>query len=52
MEFWELNIIILIDFDSKWKDMILEGIVIFILVVIENVDLYIKVGVYEGVGYI
>lgn len=51
VEPWEPNITTLIDFDSKWKDMIPEGTAIPTPVATENADLYTKVGVYEGAGY-
>ena len=51
VEPWEPNITTLIDFDSKWKDMIPKGTAIPTPVATENADLYTKVGVYEGAGY-
>ena len=47
---WEPNITTLVDFDSKWADMVAEGIEIPTAVTAERSENYI-VGVYEGGGY-
>lgn len=51
IEPWEQNITTMIDFDSKWKDMIPTGTPIPTPVKTKEGDLYTKVGVYEGAGY-
>jgi len=49
IEPWEPNITTLVDFDSKWKDMLpLETA---IPTIADGKDVYDKVGVYEGAGY-
>jgi hypothetical protein len=47
---WEPNITTLVDFDSKWADMVEEGIEIPTQVTTERSKNY-TVGVYEGGGY-
>ena len=47
---WEPNITTLVDFDSKWADMVAEGIEIPTKVTPERTKNY-TVGVYEGGGY-
>ena len=47
---WEPNITTLVDFDSKWADMVAEGIEIPTAVTEERSKNYV-VGVYEGGGY-
>ena len=47
---WEPNITTLVDFDSKWADMVAEGVEIPTAVTQERSDNYV-VGVYEGGGY-
>ncbi len=51
IEPWEPNISTLVDFDSKWKDMVPTGTPIPTPVTTKEADLYTKVGVYEGAGY-
>lgn len=51
IEPWEPNITTLVDFDSKWKDMIPTGTPIPTPAETKESDLYTKVGVYEGAGY-
>ncbi|MBO7198937.1 MAG: peptidase M64 [Alistipes sp.] len=47
---WEPNITTLVDFDSKWADMVAEGVEIPTAVTEERSENYV-VGVYEGGGY-
>lgn len=47
---WEPNITTLVDFDSKWADMVEEGVEIPTAVTSERTKNY-TVGVYEGGGY-
>lgn len=47
---WEPNITTLVDFDSKWADMVAEGMEIPSEPTIERKENY-TVGVYEGGGY-
>lgn len=47
---WEPNITTLVDFDSKWADMVEEGVEIPTSVTSERTKNY-TVGVYEGGGY-
>ena len=47
---WEPNITTLVDFESKWADMVAEGVEIPTEVTQERSDNYV-VGVYEGGGY-
>lgn len=46
---WEPNITTLVDFDSKWKDMLKRKTAIPTKP--DGKDVYTKVGVYEGAGY-
>ena len=47
---WEPNITTLVDFNSKWADMVAEGVEIPTAVTQERSENYV-VGVYEGGGY-
>lgn len=47
---WEPNITTLVDFDSKWADMVEEGVEVPTTVTPERTKNY-TVGVYEGGGY-
>ena len=47
---WEPNITTLVDFDSKWADMVEEGVEVPTAVTPERTKNY-TVGVYEGGGY-
>ena len=47
---WEPNITTLVDFESKWADMVAEGVEIPTQVTVERSKNYV-VGVYEGGGY-
>lgn len=47
---WEPNITTLVDFESKWADMVAEGVEIPTQVTAERSKNYV-VGVYEGGGY-
>ena len=49
IEPWEQNLTTLVDFDSKWKDMLPLGTEIPSIA--DGQDVYTKVGVYEGGGY-
>ena len=49
-EHWEPNITTLVDFNSKWADMVAEGVEIPTAVTEERSKNYV-VGVYEGGGY-
>ena len=51
VEPWEPNITTLVDFGSKWKDLVPEGIPVPTPVETDPAKIYIKVGVYEGAGY-
>lgn len=51
IEPWEPNITTLIDFESKWKDMIPEGTPIPTQTKNIEPEMYTAVGVYEGAGY-
>lgn len=48
---WEPNITTMVDFDSKWADMVAEGIEIPTAVTPERTANYV-VGAYEGGGYL
>lgn len=48
---WEQNISTLVDFESKWKDMVPEGTPIPTPVKTSGEEIYTAVGVYEGAGY-
>ena len=47
---WEQNITTMVDFESKWKDMVAEGVEIPSQPTKERQDNY-TIGVYEGGGY-
>ncbi len=49
MELWEPNITTLIDFDSKWKDLLPEGTPVPTPL---NEDTKDRIGVFEGGGYL
>lgn len=51
VEPWEPNITTLVDFGSKWKDLVPEGIPVPTPVETDPAKIYTKVGVYEGAGY-
>lgn len=51
IEPWEPNITTLVDFESKWKDLIPAGTPTPTPVETKEAHLYTKVGVYEGAGY-
>lgn len=51
IEPWEQNITTLVDFASKWKDMVPAGTPIPTPVETDPAKIYTKVGVYEGAGY-
>ncbi len=46
---WEPNLTTLVDFDSKWRDMLPEGTPV--PTPADGNDVFTKVGVYEGGGY-
>ena len=46
---WEPNITTLVDFDSKWRDMLPQGTKI--PTTADGRDIYSRLGVYEGAGY-
>ena len=48
---WEQNISTLVNFESKWKDMVPEGTPIPTPVKKNNDEIFTAVGVYEGAGY-
>lgn len=48
---WEQNISTLVDFESKWKDMVPEGTPVPTPVKTSEDEIYTSVGVYEGAGY-
>lgn len=48
---WEPNITTLVDFDSKWKDMLTDKQLRNIPTKADGKDIYTKLGVYEGAGY-
>ena len=47
---WEQNITTMVDFESKWKDMVAEGVEIPSQPTKERQENY-TIGVYEGGGY-
>ncbi len=49
VEPWEENITTLVNFESKWKDLLPEGTKVPTEVTVENEG---KIGVYEGGGYV
>jgi hypothetical protein len=51
IEPWEQNITTLVNFKSKWKDMVPEGTPIPTPYTKEVDKIYTAVGVYEGAGY-
>lgn len=51
VEPWERNITTLVNFDSKWKDLLPEGTAVPTPVVTDPAKTYTQVGVYEGAGY-
>ena len=51
IEPWEQNITTLVDFDSKWKDMLPENTAIPTPPATKANELYTQIGVYEGAGY-
>ncbi|MBE6276347.1 MAG: peptidase M64 [Bacteroides sp.] len=51
IEPWEQNISTLVNFESKWKDMVPEGTAVPTPVKTSTDELYTSVGVYEGAGY-
>lgn len=48
---WEQNITTLVDFDSKWKDMLPDATKIPTQPTNKPSEIYTKVGVFEGAGY-
>ena len=48
---WEPNISTLVDFDSKWKDMVPAGTPVPTPVKKDPKEIFTAVGVYEGAGY-
>ena len=48
---WEQNITTLVDFDSKWRDMLPQGTKIPTTPSKKEKDKYSRIGVYEGGGY-
>lgn len=48
---WEQNITTLVDFESKWKDMLPKGTKIPTIPEGKKNEIYTKIGVYEGAGY-
>ena len=51
LEPWEQNISTLVDFESKWKDMVPAGTPIPTPVKKNSDEIFTAVGVYEGAGY-
>ena len=51
IEPWEQNITTLVDFGSKWKDMVPEGTPIPTPIKTDKEEIFTSVGVYEGAGY-
>lgn len=51
IEPWEQNITTLVNFESKWKDMLPEDTPVPTPVETDERNLYTKVGVFEGAGY-
>lgn len=51
VEPWEQNITTLVNFESKWKDMLEKGTPIPTTVTNDPKKIYTKIGVYEGAGY-
>lgn len=48
---WEPNITTLVNFESKWKDMLPDGVDIPTPLTAQGDEIYTSVGVYEGAGY-
>ena len=51
IEPWEQNITTMVDFESKWKDMVPEGTPVPTPSKTKESEIYTSVGVYEGAGY-
>ena len=51
VEPWEPNLTTLVDFASKWQDMVPEGTPVPTPYTKEPSEIYTKVGIYEGGGY-
>ena len=51
LEPWEQNISTLVNFESKWKDMVPAGTPVPTPVKTSGDEIYTAVGVYEGAGY-
>ena len=51
VEPWEQNITTLVDFESKWSDMLLKGFVSPTKITKDNYSSTEALGVYEGAGY-
>ena len=51
LEPWEQNISTLVNFESKWKDMVPSGTPVPTPVKTSGDEIYTAVGVYEGAGY-
>ena len=51
IEPWEQNITTMVDFESKWKDMVPEGTPVPTPAKTKESEIYTSVGVYEGAGY-
>lgn len=51
IEPWEPNITTLVDFESKWKDMVPAGTPVPTPVKTDKDEIFTAVGVYEGAGY-
>ena len=51
IEPWEQNITTMVDFESKWKDMVSEGTPVPTPAKTKESEIYTSVGVYEGAGY-
>ncbi len=51
VEPWEPNITTLVDFESKWADMVPEGTVVPTPRATAEDEIFTKIGVYEGGGY-
>ena len=51
IEPWEQNITTMVDFESKWKDMVPEGTPVPTPAKTQESEIYTSVGVYEGAGY-
>jgi len=51
VEPWEPNITTMVDFESKWKDMMPAGVSVPTPVKTQGDEIYTAVGAYEGAGY-